>query len=527
MAPLNGATPNCKSGRLAAIDIELESIYERIAMLKAERNALAPISCLPNELLAHIFGVCADDASSSISPMEWTSVLLVCRHWNELALASPTLWGHIHFLWEPSERRLLAQLERSGAVPLTIKIGFLHSDDYAQRILSNAQRIESLDIGGEIGDAVDFMGRMSHHEFPLLHSLSLRPRDDQLDDNPELHPTLPSELLDGAPRLTELALSYIDAPWRSFSSLQSLSLVGHPLSLSTHIPLEDLFAVLKSSPQLNTLKLDIAVHPDRPDREYEALSLPLLEHLYLRELLSLCEDLLRHLVFPPTARLELYPQGITMGTNIRDILVPVRKHLRATGAPVPRVLSIRIPRRAPDDGNFYAAVYLDPTRPARLGEDVFFGINTHPANAPGLRQIITKVLKTLPTDAITHLDATAAHATARTWKTVLALLPALQVITVSVTDAGKALCEALIEAPTSIRMLRLHAFIRRGPEDEEEVVALFFDMLTRLLNAYDACGTPLERLQVKDYLNSLEVSDTKWAELGGLVGELVREGFGH
>ncbi|KAJ7503227.1 hypothetical protein B0H11DRAFT_1984573 [Mycena galericulata] len=443
-----------KSVRLAAIDGELELLYERIASLKVERNTLAPIARLPNELLAYIFGICAKGASTSGAPMHWVKVVFVCRHWNEVAFSSPAIWAYIHFIWHPSERRLLVQLMRSGAVPVSVHVGFLHSHSFA----------DLLDVGGDISDVVDLMRRMSHHEFPLLHSLSLRPRNDELQEDPDIHPILPLELLDGGmPRLSNLALSYIDAPWRSLSSLGSLSLVGDPSSISTHIPLGDLFAVLKSSLQLHTLKLNIAVHPDRPDEEYETVALPFLEHIFIRELLDICECLITNLVFRPTTRVELYPQGIAIGADIRDILVPLRKHLRAAGAPVPRMLSICVPRREADHSNFFAAVYPHSPRPTRFDDDVLFAINGHPKNARALRQIMTKVLKTLPADAITHLDATGTHFTGRTWKTAFALLPALRVITVHVTD-GEA------GAAVSISVLCLRTFILWGSESGDDVV---------------------------------------------------------
>ncbi|KAJ7494815.1 hypothetical protein B0H11DRAFT_1802355 [Mycena galericulata] len=511
----------------SAIDGELELLYERIASLKVERNTLAPIARLPNELLAYIFGICAKGASTSGAPMHWVKVVFVCQHWNEVAFSSRAIWAYIHFIWHPSERRLLVQLMRSGAVPVSVHVGFLHSHSFfADRMVESSHRISVLDVGGDISDVVDLMRRMSHHEFPLLHSLSLRPRNDELQEDPDIHPVLPSELLDGGmPRLSNLALSYIDAPWRSLSSLRSLSLIGDPSSISTNIPLGDLFVVLKSSPQLHTLKLNIAVHPDRPDEEYETVALPFLEHIFIRELLDVCECLITNLVFRPTTRVELYPQGIAIGADIRDILVPLRKHLRAAGAPIPRMLSICVPRREADHSNFFAAVYPHSPRPTRFDDDVLFAINGHPENARALRQIMTKVLKTLPADVITHLDATGTHFTGRTWKTAFALLPALRVITVHVTDGGMPLVEALLEAgaAVSISVLCLRTFILWGSESGDDVVLPFFDVLTRLLSAWHARGTPLERLEVEDCLYRLKVGDAKWAELRGFVGELVRE----
>ncbi|KAJ7504860.1 hypothetical protein B0H11DRAFT_1979663 [Mycena galericulata] len=520
------------SGRLASIDIELESLCERVALLKAERNALIPISGLPSEILVHIFGIFADEYSavgvSSCSKLK--TLLLVCRHWHELALAFPTLWSTILFVWAPSVRRLMAQLDRSGAAPLTIRIGCLHPPDYVDFILPHAARIELLDIGGVIGDASDLMRRMSGHKFTLLHSLSITPRENEPDDDPELHPNLPSELLDGMPQLRVLELAYIDAPWQSLARLHSLSLKGRPNSPAPQLPFSALLAVLASSPELHTLKLFASTLREEPaEQQCQFVELPLLRHLHVRDTLTRCEDLLAHLFFPVTTRVELYPLGIHTGADIRNILVPVRKHLRAAGAPIPKLLTLSGSPVDDTGGHFLAAVYLDPNRPASLGDNALFAINAHPNSVPALRQIMIKVLKMIPTHEITHLDACGTHFTPKTWKTVFELLPALRVVSLEVDDAGIVFCESGLEAgaAVSLRGICIHSFIRPGGDASESIITPFFDALTRLLSAYHTRGTPMARLHIKDYIQTLDLGEATFTELGGLVGELVRDGRGY
>ncbi|KAJ7664990.1 hypothetical protein B0H17DRAFT_854991, partial [Mycena rosella] len=67
---------------------------EQISVLKAERNALPPIHRLPNELLTMVLDMYAV-GSESLSTLEWTKTMLVCRRWHDLALAAHALWGHI------------------------------------------------------------------------------------------------------------------------------------------------------------------------------------------------------------------------------------------------------------------------------------------------------------------------------------------------------------------------------------------------------------------------------------------------
>ncbi|KAJ7473165.1 hypothetical protein B0H11DRAFT_1343373 [Mycena galericulata] len=522
-------------GRQGAIDAEIESLYERISLLKAERNAMAPISVLPNELLSQIFGFCAADAFRSLHHTKWTRLIFVCKRWYELALASPTLWGYIYFIWLPSDRRILAQLNLSGAVPLTIRIGSVYSLDQVLPLLAHARRIESLDVGGDIGCILGLMHSMGHHDFPLLRSLSLIPRDEGVEEGPEVHPRLPPELLDGRmPRLSELTLSYIDAPWQSLPPLQSLSLKGrpHPVATETathHPTFPVLLDVLRSSPQLHTLKLDMAIAPELHDRQCVPVHLPLLKLLHLCDTVTHCEDILAYVIFPATTRLELYPQGVNVGVDIRDILVPVRKHLRAPGAPTAKVLALQV--QAHDDGDtryFLATTYANTILPARLAGDVLFGINSHPADAPSLRQIMTKVLNAIPTQTITHLDAGAARFTIKSWKTALRLLPTVTSVSLDINDSATCFLESVHDLgydAVSLRSLSLHSFLRSGVE--LEIVAPFFEALIRVLTEYHARGAPLERLLIKDYMRNLELGDATSAELGALVETVVMNGSGY
>ncbi|KAI0755520.1 hypothetical protein C8Q74DRAFT_1210504, partial [Fomes fomentarius] len=60
------------------------------------------ISRLPNEMMAYIFALCTVPRlppyrfrRRSVSDPEWTLLTLVCRHWHDVAHATPTLWSNI------------------------------------------------------------------------------------------------------------------------------------------------------------------------------------------------------------------------------------------------------------------------------------------------------------------------------------------------------------------------------------------------------------------------------------------------
>ncbi|KAJ7078957.1 hypothetical protein C8R44DRAFT_895811 [Mycena epipterygia] len=258
-----------------------------------------------------------------------------------------------------------------------------------------------------------------------------------------------------------------------------------PDSPSTQVPLPTLFNVLKSSPELTTLRLDMVIAPGSSDRNSEAVRLPLLDFLHIRDSLAYCEDVLVHLIFPATTRVEVYPQGITSGVDIRDILVPLRK-ISVLAAPIPTTLSIRVPRSNQENiSHFSTATYLEPTLPAGLSCEKLFGINSHPDYARVLRQIMTKVLKTLASQEITQLDAGSAHLTGRT--------SAKQCWT-----------------PRLLALLTHH-------DPDEDPVDPFLDVLKRLLRAYRARWTPLIHLRLKDWFSNVNLNEAKWLELGDLV----------
>ncbi|KAJ7451964.1 hypothetical protein FB451DRAFT_1283294 [Mycena latifolia] len=506
--------------RMAAIDDELQSLYARIASLKAERNSIIPISRIPNELLCHIFTIYAED-SISMTGVHWVQkLLLVCRGWYELALASQTLWSNVYFLLAPSLKCFRTQIDRSGAAHLKIRIGSLDSDAYSPTILTNAERLESLDLGGHPQYLLDLLHMMCRHQFPVLQRLSLGLSEDAVIVDDSTRPSLPPELLDGRmPRLRQIYCLTSTAPWESLSSLRYLCLTSSPDSaFATQISLPTLLAVLASSPGLHTLKLHMMVLPSLPEQQCLPVALPQLEVLLLRDFLYCCEELLTNLIFPATTCVKLYPGGITSGAEVRDILVGLRRHLRAPGAPIPTLLKLRAPP-GDDETHFQMAISTTRSFPAQEA-DVVFSLNTHPASAPALRQIMTKVLKTLPVHGITHLDASSASLTVATWKTAFKSLPTLEAVSMHVDDAGIRFCQALLQARPAVALTSISVFaIILG--SGEEPVHPFFDTFLLFLRACHDRGEPLAYLYVRDYLQGLNLSEAKWAELRSLVGDLV------
>ncbi|KAJ7208970.1 hypothetical protein GGX14DRAFT_111086, partial [Mycena pura] len=384
--------------RRRGIDTVVTYLDGLIAALQVERNALAPISALPDELLSKIF--------DGIGAFPSLQVMLVCRHWHEVALSSPALWSNLEFTWRLCPQRFLSQLQRSKTAKLTVKIECMDSSFVIPWILANANRLMVLDLAGERHHVLDAMHQMRRYDFPILRTLCLSPHAEGDSDTTAI---FPSDLLDRrVPCLRKLTLCHIDAPWQSLSCLNSLTLFGSPAT--PPIFLHDLLSVLRACPDLRDLRLNTILDHGIIDH-YGLAALPLLEHLDLREHISCCEALLGHLSFPDSTRLDLYPLGITAGDAVRSILVRVRKHLRALSAPQPTMLKLSVLQPSdsdpdpedPDGPVCHCTIktFLKAALPVSSAHPVLFSINSHPETARAQRQILTKVLKTFRADAIT------------------------------------------------------------------------------------------------------------------------------
>lgn len=149
-------------------------------------NALLPISCLPPELLGHIFECyidmvdwslsCSKDRGSYDSDISCTwvkRVTHVCHRWREVALGTPTLWTYIRVGFGNLER-IRVFLERAKETPL---------------------RIETYDADAAI-PSLSLLSNHLHKANSMLLFLSNRPLD-----------ALLCRIVSSAPRLEQLTLS--------------------------------------------------------------------------------------------------------------------------------------------------------------------------------------------------------------------------------------------------------------------------------------------------------------------------------
>ncbi|KAF7334637.1 F-box domain-containing protein [Mycena venus] len=517
---------------MATIDKEIAWHYGQIALLKVKRNAIAPICKLPNELMTRILIIYAVE-SRALFNLKWTNIMYVCRHWYALALAAQPLWGFIDLKWSGGFDRFYTQLTRSGAAPLVVRMNFHDSSYEANIILDNSKRICELDIGGEAKHVYELIARLQKHDFPILSSLSLDSSYKRYELPKGFVQALPEALFDGRfPKLHGPGPKNIDFPWASLSGLTTLALAQCGDSSAPLPPtFNGLLEMLGSCPQLRTLKLEVVIPEPPSDQFFAAVELPSLAWLDLHDNIYSCERLLNYLHLPPTTSIQILPDVVRTGADIRNLLVPIRKHLRAPGAR--RLLLFKINRF----GLSYCTmqVFGDTAPREYLSSDSEtesmrcpISLNCHPGTEGALRQILTKVLKAVPSESITHLDARAATSvSAVTWRAVITLLPAVEMIYLGVNRGAVNCVHALRELETlngqrrttvpRVRIRRLHILALRTDKDDNTVEMLLDALEEYLQICCDTSEHPLDCLQLEDRHHVFAGQDNRLEQLFPLV----------
>ncbi|KAJ7175064.1 hypothetical protein C8R43DRAFT_1102379 [Mycena crocata] len=531
-------TANMPCGRLQHEMTDLEDKiawhYAQIAILKAQRNSLAPIYSLPNELLCRIFIFYAV-ASDSLFNLKWTQIMYVCHLWHDLAMATQPLWACIEIGWEKHRiERFYGQLARSGAAPLTLKINpFLLC--YTPAILKHAGRILGLKIRGEAKHMYELIRSLPDGHFPVLSSIDfdLTYKRDELPEG--YVEAMPDEVFDGRmPQLQELVLDSIALPWKSVRGLTTLCLENCGNTGSPHT-FKGLLEMLAACPLIHTLKLDNGIPAPLPDQAYRTVNLPMLAGIHLHDAVTTCTVVLNHLRFPPNTSIHIFPYGVQDGPDVSNILIPVRKHLRARGAPTPLLMHIeasvrsdRLHCKTSLFGDTTSPNPLDPSEPCR-----YFTLNSLPTQESGMRRIMTKVFKAIPVASITKLDARMTTMTSTSWKAALRLLPALEEIhLIQRDDSAVSLFDALNHIEQLDRDHRIFPRIQRvqirlfrrwasrgESEPTEDLVAVLLTPLQIYLRAALDAENPLKVLELDDMDHRLAYHEPELDQLFTLVGD--------
>ncbi|KAN0127934.1 hypothetical protein V8E53_014282 [Lactarius tabidus] len=338
---------NSREYQLQAIDAEIKSLEESIRALRRRRNALAPISSLPTEVITTVFTLLRGPLRGAVAPspltlfnewpdrLPWIRVAHVCHHWRELALNQPLLWSHVDFTLF-SSTGTAEILARAKMVPLHLEamvpIGHWNNARFSafrNELQAHVSHICHLGIGGEhLHLRKTLEGLVS--AAPTLEYLSLS-CETYRNRAISSRVAVPDNIFDGTtPRLSSLVLSNCDISWKS-PLLRGLK------HLDIHAPFErpGLSAwldMLCEMAQLKTLILHWATPAFPPDAPLPSdveriVTLPSIVNLDISTSARDCGQALAHLILPALTRLSLAATSCHFdGSDVQDILPYVSQH---------------------------------------------------------------------------------------------------------------------------------------------------------------------------------------------------------
>ncbi|TRM64126.1 hypothetical protein BD626DRAFT_547837 [Schizophyllum amplum] len=317
---------------IARLRAAIDTVDAQMAGLMHERSSLetsleravrlqSPVNRLPSELLA------ADDDPAMLS-----ALMLVCRYWAQLAIATPCLWSTITVSAHESLERVRRRLERSKACPLDVSICFeqraelasiCSPEQHKHRVMDHVVRAMDL-IRPALWRTQRFRlavpTRAHAHaalarcreDAPLLEALAVE-IGEPAHDEPSLTASLP--LFNGhTPRLRACALASFNCSWQPtlLSNLRVLALGGY-FNGAAPDP-ATLLGVLRACPELEELALRNVHDPE------EALGRSL-SFCGIPTSTTPAATASRGLALPNLRRLSLYSVGSTLVAALAAALV--------------------------------------------------------------------------------------------------------------------------------------------------------------------------------------------------------------
>ncbi|TFK68995.1 hypothetical protein BDN72DRAFT_897624 [Pluteus cervinus] len=228
------------------IENQILLLQQQIQKLQIARNALLPISTLPNEVFSNIFSICRMKGYLDAPEMHnLLKVTWVCHHWRDIALSDASLWTYIgeeNFSWAAP------CLSRSKDVPLEVVFNKPCTSSVRALLFPQFHRFRIFEISfldHRDSGAQDLFSDFLTQPAPVLESLTLH------------RVAISTPLFSGiSPVLHTVDLSYTDITWTPtilpFAGLKHLSInCPQPqLSVVTFVQ-----ALPSSLPRLETLEV--------------------------------------------------------------------------------------------------------------------------------------------------------------------------------------------------------------------------------------------------------------------------------
>jgi len=258
-------TPTTRTAAISAIDEEIDASVCLTRSLFSSRNALAPISSLPPELLGRIFHFCAlvEPPWSGVRKLGWIGVTHVCQRWRQVALDGASLWARIVGV-SPSAEWMSEALVRARDAPLLFDIVGTSSPEVLSKIPPHMSHTRKLRLPRLSIQDSQFVQEICALKAPVLEYFELGVSD--ASPITFHQPAAGLTLFKGhTPKLRSFTTSHITISWSLIpcGQLTQLRIIFSRGISTPSIPSFDdsnqLFDLLINSPDLEILSLEFCL----------------------------------------------------------------------------------------------------------------------------------------------------------------------------------------------------------------------------------------------------------------------------
>ncbi|KAI0752311.1 hypothetical protein C8Q80DRAFT_441658 [Daedaleopsis nitida] len=282
---------------------------------------IAPIHRLPPEIMVCIFlmytpaprphsGFGHRHRPHPLHASRWTSLMLVCRHWRDIALASPTLWQAVDVRKSAAWLELAVERSRGAVLDLCF-----HERQIALEsiplIAAEAQRIRTLLLPFLKRVDLPVVQTLLQTAMPALRELRVHLEPSWMDTTAAAKPVrISSDFGACFPLLSSARFECmaVPLPRLCLSRMRSLTL-RDCTALDKKFTFGQFLDVLEGCTELEDLRLHrfVSTLSERvPDDGARTVVLPRLKRLTVRDAPAFCRQLLSAVQLPPTIVLRVF-----------------------------------------------------------------------------------------------------------------------------------------------------------------------------------------------------------------------------
>ncbi|KAF8498179.1 hypothetical protein F5888DRAFT_1693232 [Russula emetica] len=300
---------------ISAVDKEVDATRQLLRSLLTRRNALAPISLLPPEILGRVFHSLALDEPpySNQQNFGWIRTTHVCRHWRQVALDDSSLWARISGIPIDLNTALISEmLARARNALLEIDFDFdlaeMPGPDMSLLIPPHLSHTRALRLRNQMLES-ESVEEIFSREAPDLEHFQL-----SVDSPITFRDLGGTTLFKGqAPKLRAFCISQVCVPWSFIprGQLTQLKIIFRDDEMSTaDAPslgdARQFIDLLVNCPALEILVLELCIPCDLSQSSRgQTVHLPRLSRLCVGGPSSRVTNLLKMLRLPSTTTLHL------------------------------------------------------------------------------------------------------------------------------------------------------------------------------------------------------------------------------